>query len=623
MTAVPLNMDGKLVNSTMSRGWRDTFSLSTMFTPKKTVVEDEEESIQAIVCYREEMFAGGKSPPRHKVTKLSPECRVVSVSSEMNLKEWRVSLANEDGGEGILRTKKLFERRLDGTLDLESLGDGLNGYKNVELMAEPVVKNGSMVAAVRICCDDIHKTRVYILRIALGGDDSLSIVDSVWLNRYAGESISDGGMECYGLVAGDADGGCMVYVGFGPPSNAAEKDSVTISAICFDNGNGNARVKDLDLFHHIVPSVVSRCLSYDSTTGGCAFLASSGLLGGATVRFPCVTLRESVAGDKIIDDVGDENVLSIKSHLISAFRQFINKSRDGSGNTNHAAIARSVVPPSIDSCPPSVLSAAVVTASKDFLVGSGGTSGFLSPAFKTPSPTAALREKLELHTDFVNFLLYAGAYRKISTSTRIELRDHGEMIEATQMCFMTCQKMVEKLDDGATNHAKREEVSNIRHVVSAALEGAAGNVLELPSRWARLQQNAIEKRDFFRIASVMICNGVGSACQYRSTTSSLYDIPPYNIESCSVPWTSSIEVLDVLRIQLERIDQYGEMFLEHSSNLEEDTMFLRELVEDMAASLLEGHSDLVVRNVASDNACQQYESEFVLSISHDFDVLRH
>ena len=619
MTAVPLNMDGKLVNCTMaSRGWMDTFSLSTMFTPKKSrvVMEGEGESIQAMVCYQEEMYAGGKSPQRNKVMKLPPECRVVSVTGELNLIEWRVSLANEDGGEGILKKKNLFERGRDGTLDLEWLGDGvgLEGYKNVELMSEPVAKDGSMVAVVRISCDDVHKTRVYVLRIALGGDDSLSIMDSVWLDRYAGESISDGGLECYGLVPGDADDGCLVYVGFGPRSKTAGKDSVTISAICFRSGEGNTRVKDLDLFHHIIPSVVSGCLSYDSTTGGCAFLASSGLLGGTTIRFPrAASLRGSVPGEKIMDNVGQDNVLSIKSHLVSAFRQFINKSRDGSGNSNHAAIARSVVPPSIDSCPPSVLSAAVVTASKDFLIGSGGTSGFLSPAFKTPSPIAALREKLELHTDFVNFLLYAGAYRKISTSARIELRDHGEMIEATEMCFVTCQKMVEKLDDGATNNARREEVSNIRHRFSAALEGVAGNVMDLPSRWASLQQTSMDNQDFFQITSVMICNGVGSACRYRTDTSSLYDIPAYDIasEPSLAPWTSSIEVLEVLRVQLESIDRYGQLFLENSNNnLEEDSTLLRVLVEDMSASLLNGHSDIVMRNVASDHACQQYESKF-------------
>jgi hypothetical protein len=496
-------------------------------------------------------------------------------------------------------------------LDLRVLGDDLMGYTHVTLMTEPIVKCNSLVAVVRISSSQVANTRLYILRIGLKGEEALSIVDSIWLNRYAGNAI-DRGLECYGLVGGDSDHGCVVYVGFGPPRGDGGGVSVTISAIHFGavDSEEKPRVADLDLFQHVVPSVVCR-MSYNSTSGGCVFLASSGLLGGALVRFPRIMALASTE-DEITEGAGQENVLAIKSHLLSAFQQFVNKLRGGNGN--HAAVARSVVPPSIESCSSFILSSAVVMASQDLATNQGGRSGLLSPSFRTPSPVAALREKLQLHTDFVNFLLYAGVYRKISTTGRIKLRDHGEMIDATQACLAVCQGMMQKLDDSATDQARREELSSIRHVLNRALDGIADNVLELPSRWASLQQastDGSDGRDLFSISSFMICNGIGSAFRYRQGTLTLYDIPSCDsaAESSSAPWTSSVEVLEVLQIQLENIDISGKAFLDNSTNLEEDTVILRQLVEDMSATLLMGHRDIVMRDASNVNACQVYESK--------------
>jgi hypothetical protein len=602
MTARPLSLRAKAVCKQMEGGLMSGL-YNALFTPKKKArqtIMEQEQIVALIACHEGGTTAGGRSPPRPKVAKLSPFCKIVTFTSDLSCMEWKVSLTDDDGNEGIVNKKKLFETN-DETLNLQVLGDNLHGYTRAELMTDPIFgKNSSIVAVIRISCEDVSKTRVYVLRMGLGGDESLTVMNSIWLDRYAGEAITNG-LDCYGLVDGDANDGCVVYVGFGPSREVDGKDSVTISAINF----ADSRVRDLDLIHNVVPSIVSGCINFDCTSGGCVFLASSGLLGGASVRFPKVLSQSTEKTTEKV--VGDENVLAIRSHLISSFRQFVNKS--GSGNTNHAAIARSVVPPSIDSCSVSVLSAAAVKASEEFLLSGGGRNGLLSPACKT-SPIAALREKLQLHTDFVNFLLHAGAYRKISTSARIKLRDHAEMVETTQTCFITCQQMIEKLDSTATDSVRRDEISKIRHELNRTLDGVADNVTELPSRWASLQQTC--DKDLFLITSVMICNGIGMALQCRQNSASLYDIPTHDVsaESSTAPWTSSLDVLQVLQAQLEQVDRF-ESKLNTLLSADEMTALLSEVVEDISSALLGG---IVLRCADDADACKMYECEFMCTL---------
>jgi hypothetical protein len=335
----------------------------------------------------------------------------------------------------------------------------------------------------------VEDTRLYVIRIALSGKHALSIVDFVWINRYYGEDITQGeALECFGCVAGDEEG--VVYVGFG----GRESDyPVTISAIHFGE---EVRMKDMDLFHHMIPSVVSGCMDYDSTTGGCVFLATSGLLGGASVRFPRALQR---AGEDIMDVLRDESVSAIKSHLLSAFRQYANKLRDGSGSTNHASVARAVVPPSINGCSASVLSAAAVMASDELLTNSSGGRGgcWLSPSFKKHTSVAVLREKLQLHADFVNFLLNAGAFCKVTPAGRVKLHDHGEMIVATQASFTEYQEFLTRLDDSVVNGTRKEEVASI-HKLALAIS------------WAGLQQAYTnDNNGLIWLTSFIICNGIG------------------------------------------------------------------------------------------------------------------
>ena len=250
------------------------------------------------------------------------------------------------------------------------------------------------------------------------------------------------------MVATDVEEetGCVVaYVAFSPRRDYGDGGQppcpVTVSAVHFPPAMAGApseapRVKDLDLFSSIVPSVVKNSMSYDSLTGGCVFLATSGLLGGATVRFPSIASASQGAdlsggeGGKtvgLMDEslLHDETVVTIKSHLQSAFRQYLAKMKEG-GSSNPA---REVIPPSIGTCSSQVLSAAVVLASRDYACASAAGGGIASSSpFKGNSPVTVLRNKLRHHKDFVNFLAHAGAYRKVSTAGRVMLRDYGEIL---------------------------------------------------------------------------------------------------------------------------------------------------------------------------------------------------
>ncbi|KAL7522786.1 hypothetical protein ACHAWX_007515 [Stephanocyclus meneghinianus] len=660
MTSRPLGLHAKLIcNHEQPEGVvRGLYN--KLFTPKKKIVmkeeedeEDKEESIVALIPYLSEQTLDGestnkqhvhRSPPPRKVARTSVSSPsknsicMISVSPSLTLTHWKVSLLFDDASgieatEGCLAKKSLFRHHdHNGSLDLDNIlgTSDLKGYHSAELLTPPTLSNDghSLLLVVRISKKEMNSSsRVYVLRVGLDGNDasSFSVMDAVWLDRYSGEAISPSGhLKCVGLVSGDGeDADTVAYVAFGPregwPGGGACEGGadcpVTISAICFGghSGEGRPRVKDLDLYAHIIPSIVSGCIGYDSITGGCVFLASSGLLGGTSVRFPRLTsVSKASAQYNDVDILGEENVLAIKLHLLSAFRQFMNKKQSGGGTTSNAAVARLVIPPSIDACSSAVLSVATVMASQDFLTDSVGRgSGWLSPSFKVHSPMVALREKLQLHTDFVNFLLHAGAYRKISTEGRVQLRDHGEMIVATQTSFLECDAFFSKLDASASDDIKRAEIARIRHIATSILKGLSENVLDLPSRWSSLKESSMNDNssDLIWITSVVLCNGIGKALRYRQDESTLYDVPVYDIttELSSIPWTSSLDVLCVLQSHLQIVYQCGESLLANSSGSDVDTVALGRLVEDMCAALLGGHRDVVSRDPGNDNARQLYE----------------
>mmetsp|Transcript_20644 Transcript_20644/g.43398 ORF Transcript_20644/g.43398 Transcript_20644/m.43398 type:complete len:1312 (+) Transcript_20644:68-4003(+) len=591
--------------------------------------------------------------------------RAVSLSASLVVKEWKVSLLSGAEGddarnahakrEGYVSKRELFPRHDDGTLNLECLrsnynhdammeGDELMGYRHAGLMAVPsVAPDGrSILVVVRIARDDAESTRVYVVRIGAG--PSPQILDAAWLDRYAGPSLASAGgtIDCVGLIAAEegeggdgTTGGVVAYVGFGPRGDAAGHGGVTVSAVHFHSASA-PRVKDLDLYSNIVPSIVQHSLSYDSLTGGCIFLATSGLLGGATVRFPPVDSAADMSmGDEgqVSADVTDESLLhdeavrTIQSHLQSAFRQYRTKLNDGGGHNP----ARSVIPPSIGTCSSRVLSAAVVLASNDFVSSSagGGSAGTIpsspfSPR-KATSPVTVLRDKLAMHKDFVNFLVHAGAYRRVSTAGKIRLRDHGEMITAARALLVECQSYFTSADAAARaalDDARQNELAEARQMVMASLEGLSNDAMTLPHSWGRLQQLLSEnptsdysqiEKDLVLLTSSSICHGIGQALRYRQNESdSLYDIPSY--DTSSSPWTSSQEMLEVLFLQLQTIQQTGESILSTSVVFETDSANLRQYVEDISASALSGYRDVVQRNPDDEEAMKAYEETKLISV---------
>jgi hypothetical protein len=615
--------------------------------------------------------------------------RVVSLTSSMALREWIVSTSSDyddnNGVEGRRREGRTsrycpFPRRIDGTLDLSALvspsamteggeDSPLEGYRRLDVIAAPILASdgASIIVAIRIAMDDNDEaTRAYVVRIGgLANDDDDDddggwepyVVDAAWLDRYSGPSLSDsviGGVECAGLAVAEEDeesrdrrgdddaeiviGGSVAYVGFGPATGGpgggdGRPFPVTVSAIHFPTVDiatarrrrDPPRIKDMDLHPDIVPSVVRDSFSYDPLTGGCVFLSTTGLLGGAHVRFPIISRRQQEAlsssstegVEKSPKDVlrpasssllllaNDEAVLTIKSHLQSSFRLFLSKIKEaGGGGGKHA---RSVVAPSIGTCPSRVLSAAVVLASNDLACasfggagGGGGGGAPFAPRVTSSgcSPVTALRDKLRLHRDFVTFLVHAGAYRRVSTEGKVRLRDHGEMITAMRSLLIECQGYFSKAEAavGGGDNSKRLELVHARQIVMTALEGASDDVTLLPDKWCGLQQLALSsgispllgKDMLLLLTSLSICEGIGQALRYRQNeSSSLYDIPSYDSSSYP-PWTSSSSVLAVLFAQLRSIQQWIESALSKALHFDTD---LRRYVEDLSASVLSGHRD--------------------------------
>ena len=310
----------------------------------------------------------------------------------------------------------------------------------------------------------------------------------------------------------------------------------------------------------------------------------------------------------MLDDVSlallaqDETVLTVKSHLQSSFRQYITKVKEGSSGSNPA---RAVCPPSIGTCPSHILSAAVVLASHDFACASSSVGGVgFSPRVTTSSPVTILRDKLQMHQDFLTFLLHAGAYRRVSTAGRVRLRDNGEMITASRALLIECQNYFAKAE--SAGNVSSEQLAHARQMVMSALEGASNDITGLPHRWAALQQ--LQSDNLLLLTSSAICQGIGQALGYRQDESnSLYDIPSHNEDNIALPWTSSQETLGVLITQLRAIEQLGESILATSINYDDDVANIQSYVEDMSASVLCGYRDIVSTNPDKDALLVLYD----------------
>ena len=587
----------------------------------------------------------------------SSSARAVSVSSSLVLKEWKISLLagpdssnSESGGknkEGYMTRTQLFPRNENGTLDLSSLSHDLEGYTHIEMLAAPQLAkdNNSLLMIIRLSKEnDVDATRAYIVRIGLSSNDggrsrSPHIIDAAWLDRFSSQSLDV--LDCVGLVTAEEDdggnnvGGAVVYVAFGgDASGERQVCPVTISAVHFPSSEGTAaRIKDLDLYQNVVPSAIHNSMSYDPLTGGCVLLSTSGLLCGVHVRFPTLSSGQegmTTTTESLLDEASlsllakDETVQTVKSHLQSSFRQYLTKLKEGNSGSNPA---RAVVPPSIGTCPSHVLTAAVVLASKEFACASSSSSsagtGVFSPRVTTSTPVTILRDKLQLHKDFITFLLHAGAYRRVSSVGRIKLRDHGELITASRALLIACQNYFAKAESAAAGNSTRQsEIAKERRVVMKALDKTSEDVTALPRRWAALQQLSsltfVNSGDFLLFTSSSICQGVGQALGYRQhESSSMYDITisdPSSQTALPSPWTSSTETLDVLISQLQAIEESGEAVLSNSVDYETEKNNMRRYVEDMSASALSGYRDIVTRDADNKAALRAYDHAKRLTI---------
>jgi hypothetical protein len=332
----------------------------------------------------------------------------------------------------------------------------------------------------------------------------------------------------------------------------------------------------------------------------------------------------------------DESVVTIKAHLQSSFRQYHTKLREGGGSIGISSTARAVIPPSVTTCPVYILSAAVVLASKDYVCASSGDGGGiggpgrgLSSPFLTrrnssggsSTPVTVLRDKLQLHKEFVTFLLHAGAYRRLSNAGRVRLRDHGEMITAARTLLIECQDYFTKVEAAIVrgDSSSRNELAQLRQMVISALDGASSDVMTLPKRWANLQQlisssgNTTPLKDVLLLmTSSSLCQGINDALTYRHIESiPLYDIPSFvsssSSSSCS-PWTSSTEMLSVVHAQLQFIHQMGEYILTTSKDYDTDKANLQWHVGDLSAAVLSGYRDNVSCEPDNDGAVRAYEA---------------
>lgn len=204
------------------------------------------------------------------------------------------------------------------------------------------------------------------------------------------------------------------------------------------------------------------------------------------------------------------------------------------------------------------------------------------------------------------------------------MRDHGEILTAARSLLIDCQGYFSNAAASAGDDNRRSELVQVRQVVNSALVGASDNVLNLPEIWMKLAAglpvdndlSPLEK-DTFLLTSSSICHGIGQALRYRQDESAtLYDLPSYDstVTSHIAPWSSSLEVLQVLFALLQAVQHAGETILSATVNFEADKANLRRFVEDISASALNGYRDIALREPDNDEAVSMYHKTKALAV---------
>ena len=616
---------------------------SKIFTPskpKRSRVDDGMVSLKAkpsIVgvfnyAISKQMFSPTKRSKHYHPNRDSPSF-IYTVASDGSVDTWTLKFDTE---EGIYLARHIGIINVSSSIVLElNSGESLKEAIIVDADIDTRSDSASIVACVKAtvsgAAEGKHICRYYMVHLPIDVESGLvKAGESIWLSRYAYDAISSRSnpVVCAGLVTAfeqvEGEYYPVVYSVFQHMYNGGHLP-VTVSAVRFaannsSSGSSSSSFVDIDLDPQVVPHIPAGALQHDSATDGCNIMCTTACIINVRATFPVITgtsTRQPTTPSK----VNEEMVDVIAGHLFSAFQTHLRKQEsqnnvlpmsprmERNNRSPYSKTSYSFLPPSIMSANSVTLSCAVVAVSTQLVDQASSSSDTTAIA-----ALDVISAKVQMHQSFIQYLVHAGIYKRVTFQGRLSLRDRGEMMHAIGGLLNSWNVILEAESRSQSFHEALNQEGDHKDDIllfGESLKGIEQTVTLFPVSLLSLQKKVIPGTMNGEASSststwllfILIkihCESIQNVIMHRNEQSEkLYDISHSEDTSASVyhengasPWTSSEDALFNVEYTLQSLQIAAAENKNATEILQQMKEVLGEPVEQLVSNMLEGHKDI-------------------------------
>jgi len=605
---------------------------SKIFTPskpKRSHVDDGMVSLKAkpsIVgvfnyAISKQLFSPTKRS-KHYHPNRDSQSFIYTIASDGSVDTWTLKFDTEEGVHlarhiGIVNVSSSIALELNSG---ESLMEAIIVDADIDTRSDSASIVACVKASVSGAAEGKQICRYYMVHLPIDVESGLvKAGESIWLSRYAYDAISSRSnpVVCAGLVTAfeqvEGEYSPVVYSVFQHMHNGGHLP-VTVSAVRFAaNNSSSSSFVDIDLDPQVAPHVPAGALQHDSATDGCNIICTTACIINVRATFPVITgtnTRQPTTPSKVSEEMVDV----VAGHLFSAFQTHLRKQEsqnnlplsprmERNNRSPYSKTSYSFLPPSIMSANSATLSCAVVAVSTQLV----------DQASLSSDTTAALDvidAKVQMHQSFIQYLVHAGIYKRVTFKGRLSLRDRGEMMYAIGGLLNSWNVILEAESRSQSFHEALNQEGDHKDDIllfGESLKGIEQKVTLFPASLLSLQKKVIpgtmngEASSSTWLLFILLkihCESFQNAIMHRNEQSEkLYDIS--HSEDTSVyhengasPWTSSEDALFNVEYTLQSLQIAAAENKNATEILQQMKEVLGEPVEQLVSNMLEGHKDI-------------------------------
>eukprot|EP00979_Chaetoceros_neogracilis_P002561 scaffold435_cov275-Chaetoceros_neogracile.AAC.13 len=564
-----------------------------------------------------QLFSPSKRSKHHHPNRDS-QSFIYAIADDGIVDTWALEYDTDEG---------IYFGRHNGSINVKSVlklnsGEILNEATIVDADIDTRPDSASIVVCIKAAVADAagkNLYRYYMVHLPINMESGLvKAGDSLWLSRYSNDAISSTSnpVLCAGLVTAleqvEGEFSSVAYSVFQHMHRSGGHLPVTVSAVRFPT-NGCSSFVDIDLDPHVIPHVPPGALQHDRATGGCNIISTVACMISVRATFPMNTgmTPEQLATPS---KVNNEMVDVVAGHLFSAFQIHLRKQESQSNLPLSPRMERnklspyskrsdSFLPPSIMGANGATLSHAVVTVSSQLVDQSSSSSG-------NAAALDVIFDKVQMHQSFIQYLVHAGIYKRVTFSGRLSLRDQGEMLYAIGGLLNSWNIILEAESRSESFHEALDQEGGHRNEITLfgeALKGIEQEVTQFPANFLSLQKRVIpgtmngQPSSSTWLLFIMLKihhQSIQNAVMHRNEQSEkLYDISHSEgstvyYENGVSPWTSSNEALCNVEYTLQSLQIAAAENRNAAEILQQMNELLSEIVEHLVSNMLEGHKDV-------------------------------